>query len=169
MKCRYYIEIMTKVENNIIEPLIVAQTGKIISKHSEKHINKTISRRTHGVEYLKLLGWSNMAAVSHEMGLIVIYLFFNWQGDTYKQCNSLIYGQSKWYQISGSIQDEMNCCIPIYIIIILYDCLSKLSIIIIIIIIQQQQYLMDFYVYNIHCLIAFCRTTRIIKIFYIAS
>jgi len=41
--CQYNIEIMAKVEDNIIEPLIVSQSGKIISKHSEKHINKTIS------------------------------------------------------------------------------------------------------------------------------
>jgi len=55
--CQYNIETMAiMVENNIIEPLIVCQSERIISKHSENHINKTISS-THGVEYLKLLGW----------------------------------------------------------------------------------------------------------------
>lgn len=61
--CQYNIETMAiMVENNIIEPLIVSQSGRIISKHSETHINKTISS-THGVEYLKLLCWQNMAGV----------------------------------------------------------------------------------------------------------
>lgn len=83
---------MTEVENNIIKPLIVSRTGQIISKLSEKHINKTISS-THGVEYLKLLGRWNMAGVARNG--FYYYLFFNWQDDTYKQCNSLIYCQNK--------------------------------------------------------------------------
>jgi len=65
---------MVKVENNIIEPLIVSQSVKIISKHSEKHINKTISS-TRGVEYLKLLGRSNMAGVARN-GFLSLFIYF---------------------------------------------------------------------------------------------
>lgn len=71
--CQYF-KIMKKIESNIIQSLIISQTEKIISKHSEKHINKTISS-THGIEYLKLLGWSNLTDVAVARSGLYHYLF----------------------------------------------------------------------------------------------